>query len=56
MPDFEKLAEKAIHEQWQGARLRRVLRIFKRFHQPIPVDLHLLIAANMTRRILTEVL
>lgn len=41
MPDFGKLAELAVNEQWKGTRLERVLFVFWRFEQPLPVDLEL---------------
>lgn len=46
MPDFDKLAEKAINEQWKGARLERALFVFERFEQPLPVDLHFYVSTT----------
>lgn len=44
MPDFDKLAEKAINDQWKGARLERALFVFERFEQPLPVDLEIYVS------------
>lgn len=43
-PDFNRLAETALHEGWEGQRLVRLVRLFLRFHQPMPVDLRLHVA------------
>ena len=44
MPNFERLAETALHEGWEGQRLVRLVRLFLRLEQPMPVDLRLHVA------------
>ena len=44
MPNFEKLTEAALHDSWEGDRLVRLVSLFLRFDQPLPVDLHLRVA------------
>lgn len=43
-PNFERLTETALHEGWEGQRLVRLVRLFLRFEQPMPVDLRLHVA------------
>lgn len=49
MPDFAKLAEKVINEQLEWARLERVLFVFERFAQPLPVDLDIYVNTTTTK-------